>query len=110
MISTPVEELARRAESIALAVGAEVLTTRATVGGGSLPGETLESRALALGTAATAEAIAGALRQAEPTPIVGRVADGRVVLDLRTVAPEEDAEIVAALGTALAAKKDGARV
>ena len=72
-----------------------------TIGGGSLPGETLPTHVLALrGTrraASWASATAAALRAGMP-PVVARIDDNRVVLDPRTVLPEQDAPLVAALG------------
>jgi L-seryl-tRNA(Ser) seleniumtransferase len=72
-----------------------------TIGGGALPGETQPTYVLALhGTrraASWASATAAALRAGTP-PIVARIEDNRVVLDSRTVLPEQDAPLVAALG------------
>ena len=48
-------------------------------------------------TGRAAEAMAARLRATEPLPIIGRVEEGRVLLDLRTVFPEQDAVIVRAL-------------
>ena len=61
---------------------------RSTVGGGSLPGETLPSFGLAL-EARSANGLLAALRRGEPA-VIGRIEDDRVVLDLRTVEPEAD--------------------
>ena len=74
---------------------------RATVGGGSLPGETLPSFGLAL-AARSADRLLAALRAGDPA-VVGRIEDGRVVLDLRTVDPASDDELAAALAAALRA-------
>ena len=75
----------------------EVRAVRAAVGGGSTPGETLESRAISLaGAGGEAQAIARRLRQG-PVPIIPRVADDQVLLDLRTIQPEEDELVAAAL-------------
>jgi L-seryl-tRNA(Ser) seleniumtransferase len=102
MIATPVDEIERRARRVAKKIGpaARVIETRATVGGGSLPGETLPSRAVAIAGGEAADSIAAALRGRD-TPVIPRIADGRVVLDMRTVAPDEDTEVVAALDEAL---------
>jgi L-seryl-tRNA(Ser) seleniumtransferase len=109
MIAAPVDGLRARAEAIAAAVAetagpsrdgaprADVIETRATVGGGSLPGETLPSIGLAL-AGGSASRVLAALRQGDPI-VIGRIEDGRVVLDLRTVDPAADR----ALGTAIAA-------
>jgi L-seryl-tRNA(Ser) seleniumtransferase len=103
MIASPIQELERRAEAILQRIEepliVAVLETRATIGGGSLPEETLPSRALALTSAdEPAQQLAGRLRAHEP-PIIGRILDGRVLLDLRTVREEEDQELAAALMT-----------
>ena len=70
--------------------------TRAPVGGGSLPGFTLESRAVVLAGAVGAEALAGALRRAE-VPVIARVADGQVLLDARTLLPGDDSALESAV-------------
>ncbi len=70
---------------------AAVIDTESTVGGGSLPGETLPTRAVALAIASPDE-FAARLRQNHP-PIVARIEEGRVVFDPRTVLAEEDALI-----------------
>ena len=103
MLSTPLDELERRGLQIArqLEFGAEVVETQATVGGGSLPGETLSSRALAL-RPSSPQRVADALRAAS-TPVVGRIERDAVILDLRTVLPREDPALVASVREAAAA-------
>jgi len=85
-------------------VVAAVEAVDSTVGGGSLPGETLPSRALTLRAtrrpAAWATAVATTLRVSDPA-VVARVDDNRVVLDPRTVLPEEDGRLAEALTEAL---------
>ena len=91
-----------RAESAAAALGgavAEVVALESTVGGGSLPGETLVSFGIAL-RSRSATRVLGALRRGSP-PLVARIADGRVVLDLRTVDPADDDRLVPAIAAAL---------
>ncbi len=76
-----------------------VVESRSAVGGGSLPGETLPTWALALDASALpggAEGVMRRLREGRP-PVVARVEDGRVLFDPRTVAPGEDAELLGAL-------------
>lgn len=74
-----------------------VADTEATVGGGSLPGETLPSVAVALSSSRfRPDRIATMLRLGQP-PIVGRVDGEAVLLDLRTVAPEDDDVLAEAL-------------
>ena len=103
MIATPVAELEARAEALRarltdpprLAVW--VQATDATIGGGSTPGVTLPSRAIALEPGGRpASALAAALRAGRP-PVVGRIADGRLLLDLRTVDPAEDGALADAV-------------
>jgi L-seryl-tRNA(Ser) seleniumtransferase len=75
----------------------EVVATRSVIGGGSAPGSTLPTRALAVSSPDMgADAIAEKLRQ-WTTPIIARVEDGRVLLDLRTVEAKQDAVIAEAL-------------
>ncbi len=81
------DRLARRLA----AVGAEVVDSVAAVGGGGAPGRELPSVALAL-----PEELARPLRLGEP-PVVGRVLRGRLLLDLRTVPPDHDDALAAAV-------------
>src|SRR5205814_8912791 len=97
--------LARRAKAIAArleaaGIPAAVLATESTVGGGSLPEETQPSRGVALSAASAARAV-GALRQADP-PVIARIIDDRVVLDRRSVLPEDDERLARAVSSALA--------
>jgi L-seryl-tRNA(Ser) seleniumtransferase len=75
----------------------EVVATRSVIGGGSAPGATLPTRALAvsapdMGSDAIAEKLRG-----WTTPIIARVEEGRVLLDLRTVEPEQDEIVLTAM-------------
>ncbi len=72
-----------------------MIETEAYVGGGSLPQERIPSIAVAIATAG-ADLLAAKLRQGSPA-IVARIDEDHVVLDLRTIAPEEDAAVIAAL-------------
>jgi L-seryl-tRNA(Ser) seleniumtransferase len=103
MIAAPVEALRARAEALAARVaGATTAPLTATVGGGSLPGETLPSFGLALDgrPAASMNRLLAALRAGEPA-VLGRIEGGRVVLDLRTVDPAADAELGRAIAAAM---------
>jgi L-seryl-tRNA(Ser) seleniumtransferase len=71
-----------------LGVQASVLAGHSTVGGGSLPGETLPTRLVAL-DAASPDAVAAHLRSGE-LPVISRIEDDRLVLDPRTVLPEQE--------------------
>jgi L-seryl-tRNA(Ser) seleniumtransferase len=104
MIATPVQVLARRARKWQRALkeaGAptSVVAAESTVGGGSLPGQTLPTRALAL-EVSSPDALAAHLRAADP-PVVARIEDGRLLLDPRTVLPEQDTMLIEAVRAAL---------
>ncbi len=96
MISASESQLKERAQALqkAIGTGASITPGRSTIGGGSLPGETLPTWLVAL--EGNPDAMADALRQAAP-PVIGRIEDDKLVLDPRTVmAEEEDAVIKAA--------------
>lgn len=98
MIAAPVERLEERArrwlEALRGArVPATVLSSVSTVGGGSLPGETLPTWALGIRTS-HASRLAALLRQGEP-PVIARIEEDTVLLDPRTVLPEQDEVVVA---------------
>ena len=77
--------------------GVRHAATEATIGGGSTPGVTLPSRALVIEVAdRSAAALAAALRNGTP-PVIGRITDDRLLLDLRTVDPREDERLSEAL-------------
>ncbi len=104
-------ELARRAERLAerlrsscSTLQVEVIESRSVLGGGAAPGSTLPTRVLAIKrTTMNADEICKRLRQWE-VPIIARVDEGRVLLDLRTVEAEQEAVIVAALESLSGAK------
>lgn len=82
----------------------KVIPGRSTVGGGSLPEETLPTYLLALEVAQPNRFLAR-LRKANP-PIIARVEDDRVVLDPRTVLAEQEGALLVGLQNALGGKKD----
>jgi L-seryl-tRNA(Ser) seleniumtransferase len=97
MIATSLEEIERRARrwrrSLRQAgVPAEIVDGASTVGGGSLPGETLPTRLVAL-AAAHPDRLAAALREADP-PVIARIEDDQLVLDPRTVLAEDERELL----------------
>ena len=83
-----------RAERLAALVGGKVEETVARVGGGALPLAELPSFACVV-----EEELAAPLRLGDP-PVVGIVRDGRLLLDCRTVADAEVAEVAAAVAAA----------
>jgi L-seryl-tRNA(Ser) seleniumtransferase len=90
-LAADVTQLRARAASIAGELGAEAVDCVAAVGGGGAPGVELPSAAVSL-----PESYAAALRAGSP-PVVGRLEAGRCLLDLRTVAPEDDELLIAAV-------------
>ena len=91
------DDMARRLRISALQLEVEVVETRSVLGGGSAPGATLPSRALAVRLRErNADELLEGLRQREK-PIIARVENERVLLDLRTLEPAQDEEIVRAL-------------
>ena len=94
MISASVASLRMRAERIVAALPdpPSIVASESTVGGGSLPGATLPSVALAFDVAHP-DQFAADLRRGDP-PIISRINAGRVLLDLRSVLPEQDETLV----------------
>lgn len=90
-----VASLEARATSIGAAVEGAARRTEATLGGGAMPGQTIPSAGVVL-PSRSPDRLARALRQGRPA-VVGRIEAGRVLLDLRTVDPERDADLVAAV-------------
>ncbi len=83
------EQIVRKLQVSSLKLRVDVVDVRSVIGGGSAPGATLASRAVAVWSAEMgADEIAKRLREWE-TPIIARVEDGRVVMDLRTVEPAQ---------------------
>jgi len=102
MIALTPSEIEARARALAdrltgAGLRAEIVAGFSTIGGGSAPGSTLPTRLIAIGVVGTsAAALEARLRRLDP-PVIARIEDDRLVLDLRTVPPEEDE----ALGEAL---------
>ncbi len=108
MIATPDNRLAQRAGTWAEqlrthGIRARVQRGESTIGGGSLPGETLPTTLLALDAAHLAlplEELARHLRL-RPTPVITRISRDTLLLDPRTVLEEQDEEVVRALSEEL---------
>jgi L-seryl-tRNA(Ser) seleniumtransferase len=89
MIAMPLAEIQQRAQRWAAELGAgAVVDSESTVGGGSLPGETLPTKLVAL-SVKSPNTFAARLRKLNP-PIIVRVAEGKVLLDPRTVGGEDE--------------------
>lgn len=105
MMAADLDGLKQRAESWALAAGATVSVVKgeSEVGGGSLPGNTLPTWLVAFkprgpGKSQQVRGLSANLRGWEP-PIMGRIEKDTLLLDPRTVLPEEDAMVAEALKT-----------
>jgi len=108
MIAVDVATLRDRADRLAARLAAAAaVPLQAAVGGGAAPGQSLPSFGLAL-SGPHPERLLAALRQGDPA-VVGRIEQGRVVLDLRTVEPSADGDLAAAMEQALAATLAGGR-
>jgi L-seryl-tRNA(Ser) seleniumtransferase len=103
-ILEPAPALEARARALAERAGpaargharVSVRPDRARVGGGSLPGLELDTWVVALEPTGGAERAAARLRRAEP-PLLARIRDGLVLLDVRTLLPGEEEGVVEAL-------------
>jgi L-seryl-tRNA(Ser) seleniumtransferase len=80
----------------------EVIDGETMVGGGSLPGGTLPTKLVSIGGQSKkqkgtniSQTMSVRLRDM-PVPVIGRVSEGRLLLDPRSVLPEDDATILAA--------------
>jgi L-seryl-tRNA(Ser) seleniumtransferase len=102
MLSLDARALKRRARRWAHAAGdsAGVVRERTMVGGGSLPGESVTTWCTAIQAPMGATKLANALRAGNP-PIVARIDEDRVLLDPRTVSPEDDEAVAQALARML---------
>lgn len=105
MLREPVEAVGRRARRLVKElrkisgdrVTAEVVPSEAMAGGGAAPVTGIPSRAIALAVKGlTAAQLEERLRLAEP-PVITRIAEGRVLADLRGVQPGEEKILVAAI-------------
>ncbi|MCP5524281.1 MAG: L-seryl-tRNA(Sec) selenium transferase [Verrucomicrobiales bacterium] len=106
LIRTPVGELRRRAEQLRAALAESPLESRisratARIGGGTLPRTGIESITLDLKPSALpVVGLAAQLRDGNP-PVIGHLAGGWLRLDLRTVLPEQDEKLAAAVRSAV---------
>jgi L-seryl-tRNA(Ser) seleniumtransferase len=110
MIAANPETLARRARRWqkalqktpeASSLSLQVIDSVSTVGGGSLPGQTLPTKVLAI-SVDSVESLAEKLRYSKVSPpVIARIESNRLLLDPRTVLPEQDRALVMALQKAL---------
>ncbi len=115
MLRIPAEDLRLRCMHVrdglrdlvaAESLNVSVVPSQSIIGGGTAPGATLPSFALSLRHKThTASALLAMLRRQTP-PVIARVQDDCVLLDLRTVLPEQDAMLTDLLRSAAAARED----
>jgi L-seryl-tRNA(Ser) seleniumtransferase len=103
MLTVRVSELQSRAQGIAARLAAngiagEVVASSASVGGGAFPTAAIPSIAIRLPGAP--QLVEEKLRAGAPA-VIGRISDGHLLLDLRSVLPREDEMLAAAIGHAL---------
>lgn len=109
MLRAGVEEIDARAEALRTSLakahagsGArlEVIDGQSAIGGGTTPGLGIPTRLLAVGLPQGPDWLDGRLRR-HATPVVARIERDRLLIDLRSVDPRDDAVVLEALGTAL---------
>jgi L-seryl-tRNA(Ser) seleniumtransferase len=102
MIGMSAEELSARAAEFVGKIGkenfsAELIPGNSVIGGGAAPSVRLETTLIALTHKnATADEFGRMLRSADP-PVVARIEDDKVLIDLRTVSREEEGELAGVL-------------
>jgi L-seryl-tRNA(Ser) seleniumtransferase len=102
MLSAPIEELRARAEKIVealtgTALKAAVGTGQAQVGGGALPRSVISSITVDITHSSLSAQDLSARLRARELPMIGYIERGRLKLDLRTILPRQDAELIDAI-------------
>jgi L-seryl-tRNA(Ser) seleniumtransferase len=102
MMQMSADEIGKRAKAVAeklqsSKVSLEVIDGQSVIGGGAAPSAMLPTRLLAVSCEVlSADEVSARLRASNP-PVIARVEEGRVLLDLRTVFPEQEQLVIAAL-------------
>ena len=97
MIALSESNLADRSENWRSKTGTGTIErSRSTIGGGSLPGQTLPTSVLSIDPAGKIEDFVRALRES-PVAVVARIENNRVILDPRTVLPDQDDAVIEAI-------------
>lgn len=104
MLSRSLKELEDTAERLAAVIGEQsgiadckVIGTVGAMGGGSLPGQGLPSRGVALSFKEISLQQADAAMRNLPVPIIGYIEEDRIVLDVRTLLPGDEETIITGL-------------
>jgi L-seryl-tRNA(Ser) seleniumtransferase len=98
MLSMPLEEIEERAQKWCQFLGgaASIVEGESVVGGGSLPGGTLPTRLVAIRGRGKVKELADKLRRESPM-VIGRTENNLLLLDPRTVLPEEEGALLSRL-------------
>ena len=102
MLTLTDDEIEQRARAVVDDINSElnleILAGESTIGGGAGPTSTLPTRLIAIThPSKSADELERKLRTSSP-PIISRISDGKVLLDLRTVFPDEIPALLKALG------------
>jgi L-seryl-tRNA(Ser) seleniumtransferase len=112
MLRTPNDELLARAAKLVAALAglpicAAVGQGRAQVGGGTMPASAIDSVTIDLAhTTISAHELAARLRK-HITPVVGYISHGKLKLDVRTIFPHQDADVLVAIRAAITSRPEG---
>jgi L-seryl-tRNA(Ser) seleniumtransferase len=105
MLATTADEIRVRAEVVAVAIRAhdgwraDIVQGMSAVGGGSAPGVELPTWLIAIEKSGVTPNALEALMRRQLTPIVARIEHDQVLLDLRTVLPQQDSALSSSLAS-----------
>ena len=97
MITMDISTIKKRAQRVVDQIGGTLVSGLSTIGGGSLPGETLPTILVSL-RGESSERLAQDMRNHK---IIARIQDNQVMLDLRTVLPHNDDKLISILNDLL---------
>ena len=97
MITMDISTIKKRAQRVVDQIGGKLVSGLSTIGGGSLPGETLPTILVSL-RGESSERLAQDMRNHK---IIARIQDNQVMLDLRTVLPHNDDKLISILNDLL---------
>ena len=111
MLTMTADEIRARADALASAIRgnhgwrAELVAGRSAIGGGSAPGVELPTWLVAISKdGLTPDALEAQLRQLTP-PVIARIEHDRLLLDLRTVPPDQDSLLAALIATRMSCNR-----
>lgn len=105
MIKTSLDDVKARGEKIKKTleesnIQVSIVQSRSTVGGGSLPGETLPTYVISFDSQLSADQLSEKFRSL-PTPVIGRIENDKFTLDLRTIFPHQDETLIKSIKSVL---------